>query len=504
MMTPPTLIQNSTSPSDSFKKRNMIFDYIKKRLCAMRLFLPIAATVASIAAFTACDDETSKIGSSLTEGEIQISIDTISYVLNARADVYDNYDSRTGNLLLGNLNVPEYGSLNCSFVTRLMCATALYIPDSLVSPEKVDSCKLFMYMSRGDITGDSLAPQRVNVYNLTKQLPSDITNSFDPKGYYNPSEVFGTTSFTASLAGTPDSVFTDLTYNTVPVTVPLSEEFGKEIFRLYKEKPETFAWPQTFAQIFPGLFIETSFGKGCVSNISQLRLYIYFHYNTEKTTVVDGETVTTLENTVGAVAPFVSSPEVLSSNNISYNVSDYIKNLVANGDMVITTPGGYRTAFRFPTQDLIRRYEEKKHNLSLISDLSLTIPAETIENDFGIGATPTLLLIKSDEVESFFNENKLPDGKTSFTADFDATNNRYRFSSMRQYILDMLEKGSVSDDDCDFTLIPVTLTTETVNSGYSTSEYVTKCTPYTTKPTMTRLHTDQATVIFTFSSQLLE
>lgn len=471
----------------------------------MRLLLP-ATALAVMSSFSSCDEDTSGIGSSLTEGQISISIDTLTYDLSARAIEYDNFDSRTGNLLLGNLNVPEYGSLNCSFVTRLMCATSLQLPDSLMDPEKVDSCKLAMFMVRGDITGDSLTPQRVNVYNLTRQLPSDITNTFNPDGYYDSSKPFGTSSFTASLAGTQDSIFTSSSYGTVPIYVNLPKDFGKEIFRLYRDNPEVFSWPQTFAGIFPGLFIETSFGKGCVSNIQDIRMYVYFNYDKQERVIENGESVLKTVNTVGGVTPFMSSPEVLSSNNISFEVSDYIKNMVADGDMVITTPGGYRASFTFPTRDIIRRYETAEHNLSLISDLILSIPAETIENDFGIGATPTLMLIKTNEIEKFFNENKIPDNITSFTADFDSVNKRYRFSSMRQYIIDMLAKGDITDEDCDFSLIPVNLTTESVLNYYGTSStsYVTKCTPYTIKPTMTRLHTDEAVVVFTFSSQLLD
>ena len=76
---------------------------------------------------------------------------------------------------------------------------------------------------------------------------------------------------------------------------------------------------------------------------------------------------------------------------------------------------------------------------------------------------------------------------------------------MRTYILDLLKKEKLTDEDLDFTILPVSLTYET-NSDYygSSTSYVTKCSPYTIKPTMTRLHTDKATIVFTFSSQLLD
>lgn len=476
----------------------------KNDIKSMRLLLP--STAIALAGFgVACDDDTSKIGSSLTTGEVRINIDTIEFNLNATPLEYDNFDSRTGNLLIGNLNVAQYGALKCSFVSRLMCSTALSVPDSLLSPERVDSCKLLLKMGRGEMTGDSLAPQRIAVYPLLKQLPDGITNNFDPTGFYDPSSPLGSTSFTASLCGEIDTVVSSTKANVVPVYIPLPKELGKEVFELYKEEPDLFQWPQTFAKKFPGIFVESTFGKGCVSNFYTLQFIVYYNRMVQKTTTVDGTSTVTWEVARDSVVPFAATPEVLSSNNIKYNVSDYIKNLLASGESVITTPGGYNTTFKFPAKEIIDRYQEGEKNLSLISDLVLSIPAEEIENNFNIGIAPTLMLIKTSELKDFFVNNKIPDNVTSFTADYSSTAEKYTFSSMRTYILDLLKKEKLTDEDLDFTILPVSLTYET-NSDYygSSTSYVTKCSPYTIKPTMTRLHTDKATIVFTFSSQLLD
>lgn len=475
------------------------------KINSFRAAIP-ASFIALAALAVACEDETSKIGSSLTEGKISISIDTIEYDLNATAVPYENYDARTGNLLLGNIVVPEYGKLNCSFVSRLMCATKLEVPDSLFNSERVDSCKFRLIMTRGDLTGDSLAPQKVTIYALTKQLPDGITNEFDPTGYYDPSSPLGSTSFTASLAGAVDTTFTGTSTSTIVIDIDLPKQYGVDIFNEYKNNPSLFQWPSTFAQKYPGYYVETSFGKGCVSNIDDFGIMVYYWYSTESTSTVDGETVTTTNTNASYVIPFLASPEVLSSNNISYVVSDKIERMIADGETVITTPGGYNASFKFPARQLIDHYEKDEHNLSLISELLLSIPAEPIDNGFSIGTAPTLMLIKTSEIHDFFAGNKIPDNVSSFTASYDSTNNRYLFSSMRSYIIDLIKKGTITDEDLEFTIIPVTLTTETSTSSYysSSTSYVTKCKPYTTKPTMTRLYTDKASVIFTFSSQIIE
>lgn len=483
----------------------------KNDIKTFRLALP--ATVLAFAAFgSACEDETSKIGPSLTEGDINISIDTLYFDLGAKAVSNENYDSKTGNLLFGNIDVPEYGKLNCSFVSRMMCATSLdQLPDSLQSPERVDSCRLFLSIARGDLVGDSLTPQKVSVYELTKQLPSDITNSFNPEGYYDPSKCLGSKSFTVSYAGRPDSIATSkptsgtnsngqsVVQNAViAIGIDLPKEYGVKIFEDYKNNPQIFQWPSTFSEYYPGYFVESSFGKGCVSNIYGLDLYIYGWYNAKQIVEKD----TTWVHKPFYVSPLISSPEVLSSNNIKYKVSDNLKNMVANNESIITTPGGYNVSFRFPAEDLIRHYKKGEHNLSVISDLILTIPAETIDNNYGIGTAPTLMLIKTSELKDFFTNNKIPDNVTSFSAEYDSTNNRYRFSSMRSYILNLLNKGELTEEDVEFTIVPISLETE--QGSYGNTTYITKCTPYTVKPTMTRLHTEKAMVVFTFSSQIIE
>lgn len=467
----------------------------------------LSASVAALAALSlGCDDDVSKIGNSFTEGDVNIYVDSLTFNLNGRGVENENYDSRSGNLLLGEISVPEYGKLKSSFVSRLMCVTSLGLPADL-TVDNIDSCQLVMRMNRGDIVGDSLTPQKVSVYRLDNQIPDNINNSFDPVKEFGRDgmTLLGTKSFTSSSMGEPDSLFNKA--QLVGIDVSLGSALAKEIFTAYKTRPEVFQWPQSFAKEFlPGIFVETSFGKGCVSNIQLVVLSLFYHTVTEKKETVDGveQTKTIIEN--DTIYPFSISPEVLSSNNISYEVAQELKDRVAAGDVILTTPGGYNAAITFPAREILRRYHDQQHNLSLISDLTLTIPAEAVANDFGIAATPTLLLVKTSEVDDFFKNEKLPDNKTSFTASFDEKKGEYAFSSMRNYILNLLEKGGATADDEEFSIIPVYLKQESQKTDYygNTTTYVTKCTPYTMKPTMTRLLTDKALVVFTFSSQKFE
>ena len=117
-------------------------------------------------------------------------------------------------------------------------------------------------------------------------------------------------------------------------------------------------------------------------------------------------------------------------------------------------------------------------------------------------------MVKKSEREAFFNENKIPDGINSFYASYDSEKGNYQFSSMRTYFLNVLESeqsGELDyDEDSEFTLVPVNITTETVTNYNTTTIYVTKCHPYLTRPTMTDLKMDKAVICFTYSSQRID
>lgn len=464
-----------------------------------------AAALFSLAAFSSCEDSTSPIGGSLVNGEVTIVVDTLEMKLDASSILEPNFDSRTQTKLLGRINVPEYGSLDCSFVSQLMCATKMNIPDS-ITVNDVDSMRMVLTVPRGSLTGDSLAPQQLKVYQLTKQLPSDINSTFDPKGYYNPSDPLGVKSYTLSALSMNDSLFKLQESIRIPIMLP--RKLAQDIFTAYRNNPETFQWPQTFAQYFPGVYVEQNFGNGCIGVISSMKFYTYWHYMKQVYQKKDDDSgeyhyVPTIAR--DSVCLFSSQPEVLSANKITYNVSDYLKNLANSGKSIITTPGGYYVNVKFPAQEIIDKYDRDLYSVAVVSKLSFEIPAEAVENDYGLEAAPHLLMVKASERESFFRENKIPDGKTSFYAAYNSEKKCYTFAGMREYILDLINSGKPVDPaDMDFSLVPVVVSTEEVPNYSSSTTYVTRCAPYIGRPTVTQLDTDKAIICFSYSRQTME
>lgn len=465
------------------------------------------AVTAPALLLAACDDDVSQIGSSLTQGEVTIMVDSIATELESESVAYDSFDGRNTVKLLGRINVPEYGNLSCSFVSQLMSATKMNIPDS-IGVEDVDSMRLVLSVPRGSLTGDSLAPQQLKVYRLSRELPAGISTTFDPDGYYNPSDPMGVRSYTLSNIAKGDSVLKKDEFIRIPVQLPIS--FARDIFEKYRAGDPMFQWPGTFNAYFPGIYVEQNFGNGCIANISKAEVFTYWHRTEGENKLQPDSTYAWEYHTVrDSVCLLASQPEVVSSNIIRYDVSQYIKGLAEAGRRVITTPGGYRVNIKFPVQRLIDEFRRNGAALSVVSSLRMEIPADVIENNFGLTVAPHLLMVRKSEYDKFFNENKVPDGLGSFYAAYNTENSSYQFNTMRSYFLKLLEADdngeAIDAEDTEFVLVPVEVKTESVtNYDGSVTTYVTRCQPYLTRPTMTELHTDRAIICFTYSSQQIK
>ncbi|MDE7179876.1 MAG: DUF4270 domain-containing protein [Muribaculaceae bacterium] len=455
----------------------------------------------------ACNDDVSPIGGSLASGEVTIRVDSMPTAIESECEFYDSFDGRNTTKLLGRINVPEYGRLTCSFVTQMMAATRMPVPDS-IGVSDIDSVRLVLSVPRGSLTGDSLAPQQLRVFALNRQLPSDISTTFSPDGYYDASAPLGARSYTLSNIAKGDSVMKRDAYIRIPVKFPV--ELGRKIFTQYRTDASVFQWPSTFNQYFPGLFIEQNFGNGCIANISKAEVYTYWHY-TRPVSVLQADSTYKSELRVyrDSMCLMASQPEVLSSNVIDYQISENLKRMVADGRSIITTPGGCLVKIKFPVLRLLEEYHSNEGALSVVSGLQFEVPALAVSNSYGLQAAPNLLMVKKSEYDEFFSNNKLPDSKTSFYAAYDSERESYRFNSMREWLVDILEAErngeTIDEEDYEFVLVPVDITSESVsNYDGSVSSYLTRCQPYLVAPTMTELFTDRCIISFTYSSQVLE
>lgn len=468
---------------------------MKRPAATLALLAPLAAALLS------CENNLSEIGGTLAKGEVSIYVDELVYDLQGQSVEMDRFDSRASTNLLGCLSTPEYGDLDCSYVTRLLPTPYLGFPAS-VPEEDVDSMKIVITVPRGSLAGDSLAPQQLSVYRLNRQLPDDIDNTFDPSQYYDKADLIATKNYTLSALALPFDKFAK--DKVIELRMPLPREYALDVVRKYRTEPEIFQWPSSFADWIPGLYVKHTFGRGCVANVTQTKSLIYYHYTTTQSVLEDGAYVSKEVVVADSVCNFVTSPAVLSGNSILYRPSPSLKQLAAS-ETLLTSPGGYMARFRFPAEDILNHLNGVDKSLTVIANLTMAIPAEKIPGKVDIGVPPHLLMVPSARIDDFFANGELPDDKTTFWASYNSDEGRYNFTSLREFISDMSKLPNLDGVDMDYSLIPVLIGTEIITDSYgnATGTKVVSCTPYMAAPTMVRLRTDIGRFIFTFSRQTL-
>jgi hypothetical protein len=469
----------------------------------MKQFFYVILAAAALLSLLACTDET--IGVSITDNVSSI-IEDSSFVITGHSVRNDKVQMRTSTKMLGALQAEGYGSLAAEAVTMWM--PAMNIDTTGIKPEWIDSCRLKLRMPyRDGFTGDSLAPMRLNVYRLNKSLPNPIYSDFDPTGYYDSDDLLATESYSPTsgwLEVGQNYGTSSVMYDSVHViSVPMPVELGRELFNAYVSNPSSFASPKAFANIFPGIYITNSYGSGHVMNIKATEFNVYYH----KHVVIND---TTEVDSAHSQVYLASTPEVVSNNIIRFDVDDAVTSMVNRGDAMIVAPAGYEVQLRFPIQDIIDKYQSNVgNNQSIINSLTLELPVSVPETEYNIQPPTYLLMVKTSKKDQFINGDSLTNNKDSFYAIYDASQKKYTFTGLRNYILNIINNqgGIATEDDINFTITPVDVTTYTYSSGYyygGTTSTVTKISPMVSRPAIVRLLLDKAKIKITYSKQIVD
>lgn len=471
----------------------------------MKQLFNVILAVAALLGLYACTDET--IGVSITDSVSSI-IEDSSFVITGHSVLNDRVQMRTSTKMLGVLQADGYGSLKAEAVTMWM--PAMNIDTTDMKPEWIDSCRLKLRIPiRNGFTGDSLAPMRLNVYSLNKALPNPIYSDFDPSSYYDDDDLLASDAYspTSGWREIAESYVTGtLEFDTVRViSVPVPVELARDLYRAYVDDPSKFTTPKAFADVFPGIYIRSSYGSGHVINIKATELDVYYH----KYIVGDSAKVDTTSHSQAYLA---STPEVISNNIIDLDVDDNVTSMVNSGQALIVAPAGYEVQVHFPIQDIIDEYEENVGNSqAIINSLSLELPVSVPATQYGIKPPTYLLMVKTSKKDTFINGDSLANNKDSFYAVYDAANKRYVFSGLRNYVLNIINNqgGIATEDDTNFTITPVDVTTYSYSQysyyyGSSASSAVTKISPMVSRPAIVRLLLDKAKIKITYSKQIVD
>ncbi len=450
--------------------------------------LAIAAGVAC-AAISSCGDE-GTIGSSLLEDQVQIIVDS-TFTVSGQSVPVKNIRPRTLTELLGVVNIPEFGTIRSSIVAQFMPSVAL--DTAIYTADDVDSIFLNFRYIPGSFIGDSIVPMGLTVYPLTRQLPSDLASDFDPSGYYSPTDVLGTTIYTASTLDN-DSLAA-LSTRTVAVKLPV--EFGRRLYRAFEDNPSDYANGDVFTRnVFPGIYVNSSFGSGRLLIASRTSMTVHLHKTIE--TSSGSKDTLAVEQEYYTVAP-----EVINNNNLSIEFAPSLLEKINGGKAMLVAPAGYDSRLRFPASEVIASFRNHGTSLAVLNAVTMFIPADSIAHGTKISIPPYVLMVPEKERDKFFSQNMIPDNKTSFYAAYDSATGGYSFSALATYINNLMNSSEeLKEEDYTFVLVPVKINFEQDMTSYSQRYIVSEVLPYIDGPAAAELDLGNAKVKLTYSKQI--
>ena len=305
-----------------------------------------------------------------------------------------------------------------------------------------------LYLWYSSYFGDSLTACRLSVYELSENLDTEHAyyTNINPENYYDhadPNSLLGTKAYTAVDLSVKDSIRNLSTY--VPsVHVSFRDEAAKEIGKEIIKKANELGVNldnKEFRKIFKGIYVKSDYGDGTVLYINQAQMnVVYKCYAVDTITGLKLQKKVAEENgeykdsTYYGYRTFATTREVIQANQLKNETQtiDNLINLEENWDKTyLKTPAGIFTQATLPIDSIANVLAGDTLNAVKLTFTNYNQPAD---KKFGMYITSNVMLIRKKEKDSFFKENKLTDGISSYLTSHSSNINQYSFNNITQLI----------------------------------------------------------------------
>ena len=441
-----------------------------------------------------CTENTDTIGTTLTDTERTYSETAVTYPVTSKSVKSVNVFSRGRNGYLGQAKDLETDCyLTCNYMTQMRTIGKHQFPDVMsvnINPAKydpsierwkqveADSCWLELYILSS--VGDSLTPMKVSVREMSEPYEEGVTYyvDFDPealnmirtgKGAVNSYMTYTTSNHVFSDAERAKTNFAnyisiglnDSIYDKNDPTVKYNN-YGTYLMRKFYDPAthDNFLNQYKFTHsICPGFYIKHAGGIGNIATIYAARLVVAY---------------------VGVVheqplySAFGGTEEVIQKSNLSQSDTELQELIDNNTCTYIKSPAGIWTELELPVEEIMNGHENDTLNTARIF-----IPRLNNEhmNDYAFKVPQTLLMIPTDSISDFFDNQKVANFRNTYLASYASKTNGYTFNNISILISNLYRKkqaGNVSANWNRVTLIPVETTYSTVSS--TASQVLTKVT----------------------------
>lgn len=438
---------------------------MKTKLIALLSFV-------SLLLFTACDETTDMIGSSLTTPADRLDVKTDTFNVYSRTMMIDSVLSRNYHGYLGQVKDPETGSYIAShFMAQLhVLETFGFVGiDSIASKQDgkayADSCEIRLI--RSSYYGDTLTQMKLTMYEMDHPLEEGILyySNYDPekKGYIRTNGLKQSRTYTQSDLTTSSS--SSDPYIRIKLNDPYTDKdgnvyknYGTYIMQKYYENPKDFSTQYLFSHnICPGFYFKSTSGLGSMSEIAYVQLGIHY-----RMTYDGGDSI------FAASTIMTSTEEVLQTTTVENDKQTLSKLAADNTCTYLKTPSGLFTEVTLPVDEIMNGHLNDSLNTA---KLILTRINSNVVNDYNFDTPTSLLLVQKDSLVSFFEQSKLTNNKNTYLATYDSSANNYEFSNISglvKIMYNLKNSGLASEDWNKVVIVPVTVTEVTQSSGTST------------------------------------
>lgn len=415
-----------------------MFKFIRQNITMKINFLALTVTLFTVV-FTACDDTTDTLGTSLTDDMDMLEVTTDTFEVASRSFVADSVLSRNTVGYLGKIRDPETGNyITGDFMAQFGTLENYNFPekDSIASVDEMgnvvaDSCFIRLFYTT--YYGDSLASMNITAYEMDKPMKEDVKyySNFDPmkEGYVRQSGMKVNKTYTLTDLSIDEAERGDDDSYTPNIKISLNKEyidkdgvkynnFGTYIMRQYYKNPENFKNSYNFIHnVCPGFFFKVNDGLGAMAYVSVSQLNVYFRYNNDSTYL--------------GTSSFAGTEEVLQTTNI-VNDKDAIKQLASdNSCTYLKTPSGIFTEITLPVDEVKLGHENDTLNTA---ELTLKRINNNYHGEYALSAPSTLLMIPKDSLYSFFENSDIVDYQKSYVATYNSSYNNYVFNNISSLI----------------------------------------------------------------------
>ena len=410
--------------------------------------LKYLAAACMAAAIYSCDDTTTGVGDFLANTD-EINAYSMTFEATTRTIKYteineDGVYSRTKSAYLGKFTDADFGTFSANFITQINCPEEFSFPETI---KGITESTLELYYS--SYYGDSLAPMRVRVDMLTQPINDDGTNpaiyytSYDWSEYYKTDgEALAEKDYSAYDNMEGDSLYNETGYRSLTINLDNNNSydfdgddkddnvtFSQHLFNKYTEDKNNYKDAYSFInKVLPGFYVHTVQGEGSVLYIGDIWLRTTVEYTIKGSQGQD--------STVYTRIPFSATREVFMSTHLENSSDDKLNNLIDdNQHTYLKTPVGLLTEVKLPLNDMFDKLSGDTLNSVSISFTKMKeISSNSGQNPYKMGIPQYLLLIRKNEVNDFFEQNKTYDSRTSFLASYDSSTNTYTFSQLNRLV----------------------------------------------------------------------